>query len=238
MSSLLKRRLVLVTAAVGVVAMLLAVYFLPFHHARGSSASECRTLPVAARISGVAMDQERGVAYLAYLDAAKQSSGKAPRGTIMLMDLNVAEPRVRAALVTEPPDFQPLAVSLFAPKQGPRRLFVIDHENAVQIFEQSPSGAFERVKTVHDPQFANLVEIAPAGPQSFYLLSRPHGWFGKWRASSMFYDGTRAAPATQAFPQGSRVYVNEKARKSLEVLERDAGSDLQACRAGAITPSS
>jgi len=236
MSSLLQRRLVLATAAV--VAVLLAVYFLPFRHAGGSSASECRTLPVAARIAGVAMDQERGVAYLAYLDATKPSSGKAQRGTIMLMDLNVAEPRVRAALVTEPPDFQPLAVSLYAPKQGPRRLFVIDHESVVQIFEQSPSGAFERVKSVQDPQFANLVELVPTGAESFYLLSRPHGWFGKWQAASMFYDGTKSAPATQTFPQKSGAYANEKARKSLEVLERDAGTDLQVCRAGAVTPSS
>ena len=237
----------LVTAAIAVVAVLAAVYFVPFHTAGGSSASECRTLSVAARVAGVAMDQERGVAYLAYVDATGKSSGQVPRGTIMLMDLNVSEPRVRAALVTDPPDFQPGAVSLYAPGQGSRRLFVVDHESAVQIFEQSASGAFERAKTVEDPQFANLFEIAPAGPERFYALTRPHGWFGKWRGSVVFYDGAKVAPVptqtkpvavTQAAAEVSGAYVNDKARKRLQVLERDDATELQVCAVPAVTPSS
>jgi len=149
MSPLRNRRFVFVTAAV-MVAVLLAVYFVPFHRARGSSSSDCRTLSVAARVPSVAMDHERGVAYLSYIDVPKQPSGRAARGTIMLMDLNVAEPRVRAALVTDPPDFQPGALSIDAPEQGPRRLFVVDHENEALVFEQSPSGAFEQVKATRD----------------------------------------------------------------------------------------
>jgi hypothetical protein len=238
MSSLRRRRLTLVAAAVAVVVGLLAVYFVPFHLARGSSASGCRTLSVAARVPSVAMDDERGVAYLAYLDVTKQSPGRVPRGTIMLMDLNAAEPRVRAALVTEPPDFQPGAIGLYTPTPGPRRLFVVDHESAVQIFEQSASGAFERVKTVQDPQFANLAEIEPASAGTFYVLSRPQGWFGKWRASAMFYDGAKTAATTKAFRERSGVYVSDKTRMRLEVIERDDTTDLQLCPAPGVTPSS
>jgi hypothetical protein len=240
MSSLSRTRLVLVIAAIGVVVALALVYFVPFQRA-GSSASECRALPVAARIAHVAMDQERGVAYLAYVDVPKSASARAPRGTVMLMDLNVAEPRVRAALVTDPPDFLPTALTLYAPAQGPRRLFVIDRESAVQIFEQLPSGAFERVKTVQDEQFADLAEIAATGPESFYVRIRPHGWFGASRSSVLLYDGkkTSAAPADAletAATDGA--YINTKAHKRLEVLERDDATDLQLCPAAAATPSS
>ena len=48
-----------------------------------------------------------GVAYLAYLDREPNAEGKRATGTIMLVDLNAAEPRVRAALATDPPDFRP-----------------------------------------------------------------------------------------------------------------------------------
>jgi hypothetical protein len=197
MSSPRTQRFVLVTAAVAAAAVLLVVYFVPFHRARGSSASDCRTLSVAAHVPSVAMDNERGVAYLAYVDVTKPSSSRVPRGTIMLMDLNVAEPRVRAALVTDPPDFQPEALNLEVADHSPRRLFVIDRQKVVQVFEQSPSGAFERVKTAHDPQSTN-----------------------------------------ETFPVGGGPYINKKARKSLEVIERDAGVDLQVCPVHSVTPSS
>lgn len=238
MSSPSRRRLLLIATVVVVAIVLLAVYFVPFHRAGGASASECRTLSVAARVPGVAMDNERGVAYLAYVDLPRSSQARVPRGTIMLMDLNVAEPQVRAALVTDPADFQPTALSLYAPAQGPRRLFVVDHESAVQIFEQSPSGAFERVKTVRDPRFTNLVAIAPAGLESFYVLSRPHGWFGKWRTSALFYDGAQTASASQAFPESRGANVNDKARKRLEALEREEATELRVCPVGSVTPSS
>jgi len=204
MSAPRRNRFVLVTAAAAVV-VLLVIYFVPFQRASGSGASECRTLSVAASVPSVAMDQERGIAYLAYLDVAKRSSGRAPRGTIMLMDLNTAEPRVRAALVTEPPDFQPVALSLWAPQHGPRRLFVADHgagaQSAVQIFEQSPSGAFELVKTVRDVLLVNPNAIVPVGPEKFYarndpsagsVLNRIRSWFGVSRSSVTFYDGAKA----------------------------------------------
>ena len=187
------------------------------------------------------MDQERGVAYLAYIDVAKRSPGRAPRGTVMLMDLNVAEPHVRAALITDPPDFLPTALSLYAPVQGPRRLFVIDRESAVQIFEQSPSGVFEHVKTVRDERFADLAEIAPAGPESFYVRIRPHGLFGGSRSSVLFHDGAKTSAASDdaiKATQADRAYANAKAGKRLEILERDDGTDLQLCPMSGVTPSS
>src|SRR5262245_25744089 len=206
MSSLPRNRFLLVAGAVAVALVLAAVYWLPMKRGGRPLGAECRAVPVAAHIPSVAMDQQRGVAYLAYLDASKRASGRAPRGTVMLMDLNVAEPSVRAALITDPPDFQPIALSLYAPAQGARRLFVIDKgagaESVVQIFEQSPSGAFERVKTVRDPKFGDANRITANGPESFAVSTRSRGLF-------------------QARGDDD-VYVNEKARKRLEVLEQDA----------------
>ena len=86
------------------------------------------------------------------------------------MDLNVADPQVRGALVTEPQDFQPATLSLYAPAGGTRRLFAVergkDAPGVVRIFEQSPSGAFELVKTVKDAMLTSPVAVVAVGTDS------------------------------------------------------------------------
>ena len=89
-------------------------------------AGTCRALPLEAGAGDISIDRERGIAYVAYLNRTPTAEGKAPTGTVMLVDLNAREPRVRAALLTEPPDFRPTALSLYVPAQGARRLFVVD----------------------------------------------------------------------------------------------------------------
>lgn len=115
----------------------------------------CREIPTNAGVGGIAMDQERGVAYLAYLDRKPNAEGKLPRGTIMLVDLKSNEPRIRAALLTDPPDFRPVGLRLETAASGLRRLIVVDagiEKPALQIFEQSPTGAFSLIMTIHDAE--------------------------------------------------------------------------------------
>lgn len=103
---------------------------------------ECHTLAATASVSDIALDQERGVAYLTYVDRKPDDEDKKPTGTIMLVDLNAKEPRIRAALVTEPPEFRPDSLSLEIGQQGERRLLVTDVDGSTRTFEQSSTGAF------------------------------------------------------------------------------------------------
>jgi hypothetical protein len=105
-------------------------------------AGDCRSLQATAGVEDIALDESRGVAYLTYLDRRKNDEGKRPTGTIMLVDLNAKEPRIRAALNSDPPEFRPVALSLDVATDGVRRLYVVDDNGSRYVFEQSSSGTF------------------------------------------------------------------------------------------------
>jgi hypothetical protein len=177
----------------GVVALVLIVWFVYPRLARRSRAADsCREIATAAGVGDISVDSTRGIAYLAYLDRTPNAEGKRAVGTIMLVDLNAKEPRVRAALSSDPQNFRPLALSVYAPAEGPRRLFVIDGGDrvlAVQVFEQSSTGAFTLVKTLHDSRLANPVAIVASGPDQFYLVSKGP-WWRLGAKSVTYFNGT------------------------------------------------
>jgi hypothetical protein len=111
-------------------------------------AGACRTLPASAGVEDIALDDERGVAYLTYFNRKASDQERRPTGTIMLVDLNAKEPRVRAALTSDPRDFRPVALNLDVATDGVRRLFVADENGAMYEFEQSPGGTFTLTNTL------------------------------------------------------------------------------------------
>ncbi len=258
----MRTRLTIGIAVLAVVAIVLWVRPALFRSRPPALLETCGDVPVSAYVPDVAIDEGRGIAYLAYLDVSKRASGRSPRGTVMLTDLNLLEPHVRAALVTDPLDFQPVALSLYAPVQGARRLLVVDRgtgaHSSVRIFEQSPSGAFELVKTVQDALLTNPVVIEATGPDQFYarndmetagLGSWLRRMFGHSRTAVVHYDGRRMkampADARQAAPpakgyEDRRLYVSQKLRKHLEVMDLDSGlgnSWVLLCEAEPLNPS-
>jgi len=139
----------------------------------------CHEIATSAAVGDISIDETRGVAYLAYLDRKPNADGKQPVGTIMLVDLNAKTPRVRAALATEPPNFRPLGVSVYAPAQGPRRLFVLDAGMgtfAVHVFEQSATGPFTLAETRHDSRLVNPRTILATGPDQFDIVNQEPWW--------------------------------------------------------------
>ncbi|HVY83462.1 MAG TPA: hypothetical protein VG994_20925 [Steroidobacteraceae bacterium] len=185
----------------GVAALALAAWLLyPRIATRGVGRDSCREIPTAAGVGDIAVDTARGVAYLAYLDRTSNAEGQRPTGTIMLVDLNAKEPRVRAALSSDPQHFRPIALSLYAPEQGVRRLFVLDRGDgvlAVQVFEQSATGAFTLVQTLHDSRLANPTAIVASGPDQFYVVS-PGPWWQFGRQSVAYFNGQTLVTPSEA----------------------------------------
>jgi hypothetical protein len=183
------------------VLVLLALFASPrvAHRMNTHAAGACQEIATAAGVGDISVDSARGIAYLAYLDREPNAEGKQPTGTIMLVDLNAKEPRVRAALATDPTNFRPLALSVYAPPEGPRRLFVIDADGgtlAIQVFEQSATGAFTLVQSMHDSRLANPTAIVASGPNQFYVVSKGPWWrFGSRSVS--YFDGQSLRPATE-----------------------------------------
>lgn len=201
----------------------------------------CRELPVEGSTEDVRLD-ERGVAYVSTQDRANQG-----RGTIMLVDLNAAAPRPRAAL-TQSPELYPLGLSLYTSPEGVRRLFVIDRrpdgKHNVAIFEQTVTGAFALVESVPGGSFISSPNaIVAVGPRQFYVVndlgSRSASarllelLFSRPRAYLTYFDGTgkrivadrlRMGVGLTASPDGKQLYVSEFRAKRIRVFERDATS--------------
>lgn len=250
MSKLTKQHAALVGGLVGVLAALavaLFIYPAPLNTVTSHFTGACLATPIADAAADINIDDARGVAYLTYLDRSATAAGKQPRGTVMLLDLNVAEPRVRAALNSDPPDFRPIGLSLYVPPEGARRLFVINwHEpgpGTVEIFEQTVTGAFVWLKTVSDPLLTSPLAIVAVGPWQFYATSDPSPrlglarlaalWFRSSQASVVYYDGARMttvasglqmAAGIASSADGRAVYVSEMAGKRLHIFDRDAQS--------------
>ena len=216
-------------------------------------AGTCVSVPLEASAEDIRIDAERGIAYLSYLDRRAVSHGKPARGTVMLLDMNLPEPRPRAALTTQAADFRPQGMSLYVPAEGPRRLFVInrlrDGEHAVEIFEESVTGAFAPVETIRDPLLSHANAIAAIGPRQFYVANDSGASsaferlrefaFRRGRSTVTHFDGEKmrvvasglqSASGIAVSNHGLWVYVGEAAGNRLHIFDRDSATGELASR--------
>lgn len=207
-------------------------------------AGGCAALPLAGSAEDIRIDRERGVAYLSYLDRASVNRGEAVNGTVMLIDLNTAEPAVRAAMAYDPEGFRPHGISLLKRPNTPMRLFAISHRadgtHTVEIAAEAASGGLFPRETIRNDAFVNPNAIAAIGPRQFYLAngSAAHTDFAsllevvfrRGVSTLVYYDGSEARIADTGlkFPAGlalnadtTRLYVGEALAKALRVYQRD-----------------
>jgi len=244
-----------VAKIVGIVGGIVLVLVLPiawiflrdsgqFREIRPHFAGVCRKLALAASAEDIRIDHGTGVAYLSYLDRRAVMSGESVNGTVMLVDLNAAEPRPRAALVTEPPDFRPHGMSLYTPLNGSRKLFVISHpadgSHRVEIFEQLASGLFSHAKTVSHPLMSSPNAILAVGSRQFYVANDQGGRTKLERieeallrrplAKVLYFDGQAMRVAVTDLkmpmgmagsPDGRMVYVSDTLGEQLQVFARN-----------------
>jgi arylesterase / paraoxonase len=223
-----------------------------FRTVKAQFAGSCRAVALAGSSEDIQVDRERGVAYLSFLDRDKVYRGGSGNGSILLLDLNLAEPAPRAAMSFDPANFRPHGLSLLKRVGEPARLFAVSHpsdgSHAVEIAEQDAGGAFVPRATVRDPAFVHPNAIAAVGPQQFYLVNDRVAQ-GTWRerlsllarsgkATLVYYDGQKAEgqrarvlvddlayPAGLALsPDGARLYVGEAVAQTLRIYSRDSAS--------------
>jgi arylesterase/paraoxonase len=237
----------------GLVALFMIVIFDFLRHGgqfkslKPQFAGTCTAIPLAASAEDIQIDRVRGVAYLSYLDRRGQIEGKRVLGTVMLLDLNVPEPRPRPALSNDPPNFRPHGMSLYRAGDGSQRLFTISHlpdgEQAIEVFEQTPTGAFAPIRTIRDPLLLKPNAVVAVGPNQFYVAN-DSGARGKLqRATELLFrrglstiayfdgqkmravaTGLKSASGIAVSPDASRIYVSETSGNRLAVYARNAGT--------------
>lgn len=220
-----------------------------FRGVESQFSGDCRDIGLGGSSEDIEIDRERGVAYLSLLDRGAGNAGANGNGTVMLLDLNLAEPAPRAAMSYDPPDFRPHGLSLLKQPGQPSRLFAISRPahgiHAVEISEQDTNGSFVPRETVRDPAFVHPGAVAAVGARQFYLVNdRPRQ--GEWRerldlltrsgkSTLVFYDGVKARvlvddlawPAGLALsPDGARLFAAETLAKALRVYRRQPDGSL------------
>jgi len=215
-----------------------------FHHFDSRFPGTCSAVPLAGSSEDLEIDRERGVAYLSVLDRAALARSEPVNGTLMLLDLNLAEPAPRAAMAHDPEGFRPYGLSLLRAAGVPARMFALSHRadgiSVVEIAEQDPGGAFVPRETIGDPAFVQPYSIVAAGPKQFYLANGSgtrtdfqramERIFRRGLATLLYYDGQRATVVDQGIeiatglalsPDGSRLYLGEELGKRLRVYRRE-----------------
>ncbi len=204
---------------------------------------QCRSVELGGSAEDIRIDR-RGVAYLSLLDRDAVRRGEAVNGTVMLLDLNLADPAPRAAMLFDPSGFRPHGISLLERTGQPSLLFAISHRadgtEAVEIAEQDANGALRPKATLRDPAFTHPNAIAAVDADRFYLVN-DRRTAGRWEslrgmmlrdgdATLVFHDGKSARvlvddlayPAGLALsPDGGKLYVPEALARTLRVYARN-----------------
>lgn len=212
-------------------------------------AGSCSTVALAGSAEDIRVSRRTGLAYLSVLDRAALLRGESVNGSIMLLDLNLAEPAPRAALAYDPPGFRPHGISLLERDGEPARLFAISHlsdgTHTVEILEHEPTGPFVPRETVRAAEFVRPNALAAVGPREFYLANdtrdpRP----GKQLADALlrrgdstivYYDGEKARVVASglrfvagiaASADGRHLYVAETLGGRLRIYRREGDGTL------------
>jgi arylesterase/paraoxonase len=151
---------------------------------------------------------------------------------------------------------RPHGMGLHKQPSGELRIFAVQHGEtgeSVEIFraEQEPEGGglrevLRHVRSVRDPAFISINDVAATGPESFYVTN-DHGRPPRWghvledfallsRASLVYFDGSAArtvesglryANGVSVDPDGRYVLVAETTARRLSVFARTPDGGLQ-----------
>jgi arylesterase/paraoxonase len=254
------RGLIIAAVAIVVIVLILGWRFLSatgqFTAIRAEVPADCRTIASPPGPEDIAVDRERGMAFVSATDRrAIRAGDKGVRGGIYAIDLKgpVSGWQLHPVTANEPADFRPHGISLYIAPDGTRRLFAVNHPasgvQSVEIFDVGRDGLLTHVKTVADPLLVSPNDVAAAGPESFYATN-DHGTASPrgqmiddlllWRnADIVYYDGTSMRVAGDRLSManginisadGKSVYVSETLGAALHVYRRDAAT-------GELTPS-
>jgi len=202
----------------------------------------------------IAVDRERGLAYLSVLDRAALVGGSHVGGGVAVYDLDASLPTFDFSSIPEPFDFRPHGLSLYKEPNGDRRLYVINHRSSgqetVELFNVLGGDTFAHVESFAHPLLASPNDLAVVGPRRFYIANDSGKLSGFERTLDMLFgagfidlvyvDGDTARTVLEGVPMAAgiaasadarQVYVAFTTRKTVAVYDRDPATGELGLRA-------
>ncbi|MBL8937414.1 MAG: SMP-30/gluconolactonase/LRE family protein [Archangium sp.] len=252
-----RRRIVLLA----VVVLLLAVAGLVFDTLADAGAfrtlaphgfEQCTKVTGFTGAEDLVFDTASGLAFISSTDFRAMEEGAPKPGVIFSWDVTA-----KGAPKPVPHDFvelHPHGLGLFV-RDGLKRLFVVNHptrtSSTVELFDLLEGPTLKHVRTVQAPEFVSLNDVAPVGPEHFYVTidaGTRAGTFGRvvetfarmpWSGLG-YFDGTKASVAVPGLryangvavsSDGATVFVAETTGRRLLAFSRDASSGALTQRA-------
>jgi arylesterase/paraoxonase len=217
----------------------------------------CRSVTGAIGAEDLQIDHAAGLVYVAAFDRRRYEAGdKATRGMIGVFSLangDSAVTDITPAAIGAAQGFAPHGLSLFVGPDGKKTLAVVNHAGGerVEIFDlvagQGADGSkqprLQHRRTIGDPLFRSLNDVALIGPDAFYVTNDHHYPAGIQQdvenylllnaTNVVYFDGTHARIAAPGltYPNGINVsgdgkyvYVAETTDNTVRTYERDADS--------------
>jgi len=215
----------------------------------------CRPVAGAIGAEDVAIDHATGLVYVSALDRHRWITDKTVRGLVGVFSLTRGDSTVTdltmAPAAGAPEKFAPHGLSLYVGADGKKTLAVINHADgeAVEIFDvvdpapTTPNVAPTLVhrRTVKDPLFRNLNDVALVGPDAFYatndhyytpgLMRQIEDYLMLAKIFAVYFDGAKAMVAAKGLTyangiavsqDGKRVFVAETTRNVVRTYDRNA----------------
>lgn len=217
---------------------------------------QCTKVPGFTGAEDVVFDASSGLAFISSNDFRAMEAGTPKAGVIFSWDVTA-----KGAVRPVPHDFQelhPHGLGLFV-RDGLKRLFVVNHptrtSSTVELFDVLEGPTLKHVRTVEAPEFVSMNDVAPVGPEQFYVTidaGTRAGTFGRvvetfarmpWSGLGHF-DGTKASVAVSGLRyangvavsrDGATVFVSETTGRRLLAFSRDATSGALTQRAEVMT---
>jgi len=230
-----------------------------FYLARGGAfktieshyAGECTPFPLDGSAEDIAIDRERGFAYLSQLDRLASVQGRPPSPG-MVMKLNLETMELSAALATTTDHMSPHGLSLYISPAGERTLFMINHPadrkngtETINRYSETAPGVFSLAAVLNHPGVISPNDLAAVGPKQVYVVN-DKGAEGPWQlflenifgvgySELVYFDGDEgrvvlndvaSGGGINASADGSLIYIAETGGKNLRVLARAADGSI------------
>lgn len=256
-----RRRIVLL--AVGVLVLAVAGFVLDtladagvFRTLSPHGFEQCTKVAGFTGSEDLVFDAASGLAFISSNDFRAMEAGTPKPGVIFSWD--VTAKGAPKPVPSDFPNLHPHGLGLFV-RDGVKRLFVVNHpkrtSSTVELFDVLDGPTLKHLRTVEAPEFVSLNDVAPVGPEQFYVtidagtrvdsFGRVVETFARMPWSGLgFFDGAKASVAVSGLRyangvavsrDGATVFVSETTGRRLLAFSRDASTAALTQRAELMT---